>query len=493
MNPIAALIFADDAPPDPALLDGLHNHPLIEKVIFLRKPDAAAAGTHISVAEAFPLGGFALEQALEKVQPCPFVLIIPKPRSVRIFKEGIEGLLQRALEADAGLCYADYYEESQAPAQVRETIDYQPGSIRDDFFFGPLMLFKKEALDAARQQYGPLQDTRWGGLYELRLRISRSTGVARIPEPLSIAAKDFRREVTKSLFDYVDPAHVSFQQEMEGLATAHLKDIGAYVKPSCRTVPHDASVYPVEASVVIPVRNREKTIADAITSALGQNTAFPFNVIVVQNHSTDKTGERVEELAQKDMRVVHIIPERTDLGIGGCWNEAVMSPRCGRYVCQLDSDDLYADDSTLSTVIAMLQEGPYGMVVGTYRVVNFSLQEIPPGLVEHREWTEENGRNNLLRVHGIGAPRAFPASLLRKYPFPNVSYGEDYAVALRISREYRVGRIFKPLYLCRRWEGNSDANLSHEQENRYAYYKDGLRTQEIQKRIAAAVAGKGVT
>jgi glycosyltransferase involved in cell wall biosynthesis len=244
--------------------------------------------------------------------------------------------------------------------------------------------------------------------------------------------------------------------------------------------------------VVIPVRNREKTIADAIASALGQKTAFPFNVIVVQNHSTDKTAERVAELAAQDARVVHIIPERTDLGIGGCWNEAIMSPRCGRYVCQLDSDDLYAADSTLAAIIAMLQEGQYGMAVGTYRVVNFSLQEIPPGLVEHREWTEENGRNNLLRVHGIGAPRAFPASLLRKHPFPNVSYGEDYAAALRISREYRVGRIFKPLYLCRRWEGNSDANLSHEQENCYAFYKDGLRTLEIQERIAAAT-GKGVT
>jgi len=487
MNPIAAIIFADDAPPDPALLNDLTNHSLIEKVIILERP---AAGNPDTIKALFPLGGAALEQALEKARPCPLVLMIAKPRGVRIFKEGIERLLQRAQETGTGLCYADYYEENQS--QGLEVIDYQPGSIRDDFFFGPLMLFKKEALDAARRQYGPLQETRWGSLYELRLRISRSAGVARIPEPLSIAAKDFRKEVTKSLFDYVDPTRVAYQQEMEELATEHLKEIGAYVRPSCRTVSHDASAYPAEASVVIPVRNREKTIADAIKSALGQKTSFPFNVIVVQNHSTDKTGERVEELAAKDARVVHIIPERTDLGIGGCWNEAIMSPQCGRYVCQLDSDDLYADDSTLAAVIAMLQEGQYGMVVGTYRVVNFSLQEIPPGLVEHREWTEENGRNNLLRVHGIGAPRAFPASLLRKHPFPNVSYGEDYAVALRISREYRVGRIFKPLYLCRRWEGNSDANLSHEQENCYAYYKDGLRTREIQERIEAA-AGKGMT
>jgi hypothetical protein len=488
MNPIAALIFADDAPPDLALIDSLRNHHLIDRIIFLHKPDAAAGVEHDSITEAFPLGGAALEQALAKARPCPFVLVIAQPRGVTIFNEGLEQLLKQARASDAGLCYADYYEES--PAQVRETIDYQQGSIRDDFFFGPLMLFRKEFLDAARKKYGPLQDSRWGGLYELRLRISRDAGVVRIPEPLSIAAKDYRKEVTRSLFDYVDAARSAYQQEMEALATDHLKQINAFAGPVRMQVPCDEARYSVEASVVIPVRNRENTIADAIASALAQKTSFPFNVLVVQNHSTDRTGTRVEELAQRDPRVVHIIPERTDLGIGGCWNEAIISPRCGRYVCQLDSDDLYADDSALSRVIAMLQQGQCGMVVGTYRVVNFSLQEIPPGLVEHREWTEENGRNNLLRVHGIGAPRAFPASLLRRYPFPNVSYGEDYAVALRISREYRVGRIFEPLYLCRRWEGNSDANLSPEQENRYAYYKDGLRTREIQERIAAA-SGKG--
>jgi len=488
MNPIAAIIFADDAPPDSSLINALRNHPLIDRIISLGKPDAAAGGGQDSITEAFPLGGTALERALAKAQPCPFVLIIPTPRGVTILKEGLERLLDQARKTDAGLCFADYYEES--PAQVRETIDYQQGSIRDDFFFGPLMLFRKEALDTAREKYGPLQDTRWGGLYELRLRISRSAGAARIPEPLSIAVKNYQKEVTRSLFDYVDPASIAYQQEMEALVTEHLKEIKAFAGPVCMKVPAAAAQYPVEASVVIPVRNREKTIADAIASALAQKTSFPFNVLVVQNHSTDSTGERVEELAQKDARVAHIIPQRTDLGIGGCWNEAIMSPRCGRYVCQLDSDDLYADDSTLARVIAMLQQGQYGMVVGTYRVVNFSLQEISPGLVEHREWTEENGRNNLLRVHGIGAPRAFPASLLRRYPFPNVSYGEDYAVALRISRDYRVGRIFEPLYLCRRWEGNSDANLSPEQENRYAFYKDSLRTREIQERIAAA-AGKG--
>jgi glycosyltransferase involved in cell wall biosynthesis len=237
------------------------------------------------------------------------------------------------------------------------------------------------------------------------------------------------------------------------------------------------------ATVVIPVRNRERTIAEAVKSALSQEADFPFNVIVVQNHSTDATGEILDGLAAKDARLVHLIPQRTDLGIGGCWNEAVQSPLCGRFVCQLDSDDLYSGEHTLAKIVSMLSCG-YGMVVGSYRLVNVDLEELPPGIVDHREWSDDNGRNNLLRVNGIGAPRAFATALLRAYPLPNVSYGEDYAAALRISRDYRVGRIYEPVYLCRRWEDNTDAQLSNEQEVRYATYKDGLRTKEIEERQA---------
>jgi glycosyltransferase involved in cell wall biosynthesis len=243
-----------------------------------------------------------------------------------------------------------------------------------------------------------------------------------------------------------------------------------------------AHQWPVEASVVIPVRNRSRTIGEAIGSALDQHTAFPFNVLVVDNYSTDGTTAIVKDFANRDSRVVHIVPPVTGLGIGGCWNTAVASKQCGRFVCQLDSDDLYSGIDTLERMTEPLQQG-CGMAVGSYRLVNFALEDIPPGIIDHREWTPENGRNNLLRVQGIGAPRAFATELLRLHPFPDVSYGEDYAVALRISRDYRVGRIYEPLYLCRRWEDNTDSQLPVEQANRFALYKDSLRTQEIEQRI----------
>jgi hypothetical protein len=491
MKPIAAILFCAPYSPDQHLLQTLAAHPLVEKIIILQTAEAdKATGDLITLAMPFPRGGKTVAEALRIAQPCPFILLMPFPQGTDLLRSGIERFLQRAQHEDAGLYYADYYEEGEDPLPVRSVIDYQSGSIRDDFFFGPLLFCSSKTVSAALKQYDPIQETHWGGLYELRLKFSRIAPVTRIPEPLSRACRDYWKLCGQEHFDYVDPSCRAYQKEMEKIATSHLKSIGAYSEPVWKPVPFDATSYPVEASVVIPVRNREKTIGDAIASALGQKTPFLYNVIVVENHSTDRTGAKIAEHAAGDSRVVMIVPGRKDLGIGGCWNEAVSSPQCGRYVCQLDSDDLYADEHTLSTMVEMLRDSSYGMVVGSYRVVNFSLQEIPPGLVEHREWTEENGRNNLLRVQGIGAPRAFPACMLKQFPFPNVSYGEDYAVALRISREYRVGRIFKPLYLCRRWEGNSDANLSHEQENRYASYKDSLRTHEILERIMIAT-GKG--
>ena len=239
--------------------------------------------------------------------------------------------------------------------------------------------------------------------------------------------------------------------------------------------------FPVKASVVIPVRNRERTILEAVQSALVQRTDFEFNLIVVDNHSTDRTTEILRDIG--DPRVKHIVPERHDLGIGGCWNEAIYSADCGQYAIQLDSDDLYLNDSVLRRIVAELEAGPYAMVVGSYTMVDFSLKEIPPGLIDHREWTRENGRNNALRINGLGAPRAFNTSVLRRIGFPNVSYGEDYAVALRISRDYEIGRIYESVYLCRRWEGNSDSALPLEVANRYDQYKDWLRTIEIQARM----------
>jgi len=266
---------------------------------------------------------------------------------------------------------------------------------------------------------------------------------------------------------------------MEQVVTEYLKHIGAYLKPEFQQLSRDESEFPVHASIVIPVRSRERTIRDAVISALSQKSTFQFNVIVVDNHSTDGTTKILSQIAAEDSRLIHLQPQRTDLGIGGCWNEAIFSPQCGQYAVQLDSDDIYSDEHTLSKIVAKLEEGPYPMVIGSYKIVDFELNELPPGLIDHREWTRENGRNNALRINGLGAPRAFYVPVLRKIGFPNASYGEDYAVALRISRDYDIGRIFEPIYYARRWEGNSDAALPLATANRYDAYKDYLRTVEV--------------
>ena len=372
-------------------------------------------------------------------------------------------------ETGAGWVYAD--------AVGHPRIDYQRGSIRDGFDFGPVVAV---SVQAARQS-GIDSTLKWGSLYDLRLRISEKHSIVRIPEPLYSASTLDARPTGQKQFDYVDPRNRDYQIEMERIATAHLKRIGAWLQPRFERVPATAETFPVKASVVIPVRNRDRTILDAVQSVLVQNADFDFNVIVVDNHSTDRTTEILRGVGNP--RVKHIVPERQDLGIGGCWNEAIYSDHCGQYAVQLDSDDLYLNDSVLGRIVAELDAGPYAMVIGSYTMVDFSLKEIPPGLIDHREWTRDNGRNNALRINGLGAPRAFNTAILRRIGFPNVSYGEDYAVALRISRDFEIGRIYESVYLCRRWEGNSDSALPLEVANRYDLYKDWLRTVEIQARM----------
>jgi hypothetical protein len=371
-------------------------------------------------------------------------------------------------ETDAGMVYAD---------ADRPRIDYQAGSIRDGFDFGPLIGVSVQAARRAGIENG----LKWGGLYDLRLRISEQHAIVRIPEPLYRASLTDTRPADKKQFDYVDPRNRDYQIEMERVATAHLKRIGAWLQPDFAKLPYSAEAYPAKASVIIPVRNRERTILDAVQSALSQSADFVFNVIVIDNHSTDRTTEILRSVS--DSRVIHVIPERRDLEIGGCWNEAIYSSACGQYAIQLDSDDLYLNESVLRRMVAELEAGPYAMVVGSYTMVDFSLKEIPPGLIDHREWTRDNGRNNALRVNGLGAPRAFNTGVLRGFGFPNVSYGEDYSVALRISRDYEIGRIYDSVYLCRRWEGNSDSALPLEVANRYDQYKDWLRSVEIRARM----------
>ena len=382
----------------------------------------------------------------------------------------------------ADLLYSDYYELVEAPdggtiRRKHPVIDCARGALRDDFDFGPVLVFRSSSFLKALE--GMNVERRFGALYDLRLRMDR---IVHIGEYLYTEIETDLRKSGEKQFDYVNPRNREVQIEMEEICTEHLKRIGAYIAPGFRTVSPDPDFKPeVTASVIIPVFNRVRTVADAVHSALSQECDFDYNVIVVDNHSTDGTSEKLASIEDRRLKV--IVPERDDLGIGGCWNLAVNSPHCGMYAVQLDSDDIYRDGSTLQKIIDMFRSEGCGMVVGAYEMTDFDLNPLPPGIIDHREWTEENGRNNALRVNGLGAPRAFFVPLLRTIGFPNVSYGEDYAVGLRICREYRIGRIYEPLYCCRRWEGNSDAALSIERVNANNIYKDSIRTWELEARI----------
>jgi hypothetical protein len=407
-------------------------------------------------------------------------LLVAHNTPIEFIGHGIERMQQVASDTGAGLVYSDYYDtdRKQEKRTPHPVTDYQLGSIRDDFNFGSVMLFDAAiARTADAEIAGP--DYQFAGLYGLRLAVSRRAPVLRIGEFLYGKIETDVRTSGAKQFDYVDPRNRAAQVEMEQVATDHLKRIGAYLRPDIARIDLDEGHFDLEASVIIPVRNRERTIGDAIASALKQKADFTFNVIVVDNHSTDGTTRLVREAARRDERVIHIIPERRELGIGGCWNEAVHHLQCGRFAVQLDSDDVYADETTLRRIVEVFRHEKCAMVIGAYRMTNFAMQEIPPGVIDHREWTVENGRNNALRINGLGAPRAFFTPLLRKLNLPNVSYGEDYAAGLAIARDYAIGRVYEPIYLCRRWEGNTDADLDATKQNAFNAYKDKLRTIEI--------------
>ncbi len=412
-----------------------------------------------------------------------YILLNISGREVTITPEATDRMKECADSSGAGMVFSDYLKAMGADAIVpAPLIDIQKGSLRDDFDFGALVLITPAGIDAYLVSGGAEFNT--AGFYQMRLAIQRALPIVRVPQPLyTIAETDFRTSGQKQ-FDYVNPRNRDVQIEMEAVCTEHLKHIGGYLKPGFgKKVESYSGDFPVEASVIIPVRNRARTIADAVKSALSQQIDSTFNVIVVDNYSTDGTTEILNKLALDDSRLVHIIPERTDLGIGGCWNLAINDAHCGRYAVQLDSDDLYSGPDTLQKVVDKFREGGYAMVIGSYRMCNFNLETLPPGIIDHKEWTDENGPNNALRINGLGAPRAFYTPVVRQIGFPNVSYGEDYAVAIRIAGEYRLGRIFDELYLCRRWEGNSDAALSAEKVNANNLYKDSLRTAELERRI----------
>jgi hypothetical protein len=415
---------------------------------------------------------------MSKKATTPYSLMLLRDTAMEFGQFGIERFLTVAEQTGAGILYSDHYEIKGGKRTGHPVIEYQVGSIRDDFDFGSVVLVNTAALRGA-QSKGGKPGYAHAGWYALRLAVSRGWPVTRIGEYLYSTVESDIRKSGEKLFDYVDPKNRAVQIEMEQAATDHLIRIGAYLKPGFKRVRFAAASFDVEASVIIPVRNRAKTIADAVQSVLRQQTSFPFNLLVVDNHSTDGTTEILRTFAAKDARLLHIIPERDDLGIGGCWNEAVHHPRCGRFAIQLDSDDLYKDESTLQKIVDTFYREKCAMVIGSYQMTNFQLEGIPPGIIDHREWTPGNGRNNALRINGLGAPRAFFTPILRQIKIPNVSYGEDYALGLAISREYQIGRIYEPIYLCRRWEGNSDAELDINRLNAFNAFKDKLRTFEI--------------
>ena len=438
---------------------------------------------NITLLETGLLSSNALMQVAENAK-ADYVLLLTKPVKVSLGQGALDRMLRVASDSNAAMVYSDYISKKEVDGKVitekHPVIDYFPGSIRDDFDFGSLWLFKTSLLHTFAMQAGE-HDYQYAGLYALRLFLSRKGQIFHINECLYTEEETDLRASGVKQFDYVNPRNREVQIEMEYAATAHLAEIGAKIDPSFYRRPDfNEQDFDIEASVVIPVYNREKTILDAVNSALGQKANFKFNVIVVDNHSTDKTTELLDGM--HDERLIHIIPERDDLGIGGCWNVAINDDRCGRFAVQLDSDDLYSSPKTLQQIVDAFYKQNAAMVVGSYRMCDFELNTLPPGLIDHKEWTDDNGPNNALRINGLGAPRAFFTPLLRQIQFPNTSYGEDYALGLIFSRHYRIGRIYTELYLCRRWGGNSDAALSIDKINANNLYKDRLRTLEIAAR-----------
>ncbi|MFB3926185.1 MAG: glycosyltransferase family 2 protein [Syntrophales bacterium] len=460
-----------------------NRSPLVKKIIGVYGRPSGTAGKQRGklsrksvICNGVLTSGQTLSAVLEDIRS-KYILLITGNDPIWCGPGMVERFVDVAETTRAGMVYSDFFERQGANRWEHPLIDYQLGSIRDNFDFGPMVLISMDAARQVLKKYRPIPDVSYAALYDLRLKISADFSIFRIQEFLY--TRIARSLSADSIFDYVDPLNRTVQIEMETVATDHLRRTGAYLEPVFKKVPPARKRFPVEASVIIPVRNRASTIAEAVHSALAQKTDFPFNVIVVDNHSDDGTTRILSSLAKKHHEIKHLIASRDDLGIGGCWNEALLYNECGRYAVQLDSDDLYGADDVLQRIVGEFRRGNYAMVIGSYTLVDAALREIPPGLIDHREWTDENGRNNALRVNGLGAPRAFNTALMRRIGFLNVSYGEDYAAALRLSREYRIGRIYDSLYLCRRWEGNTDSSLPADIRNRNDFFKDRIRSIEI--------------
>ena len=454
----------------------LQQSPLVKSIYVLAPQPVEVTGASCLIT-GLPSSTETMKTIAEHAQN-EYALLALNEKQLTIGQFALERMAQLAEYSDATMLYADYYEDKEGTLAAHPVIAYQEGSLRDDFNFGPVQLFRADVLKTF--EVAVTADWQHAGYYALRLLASRMGEITRVPELLFTMAETDTRKSGEKMFDYVTSSARERQIELEQACTVHLQKIDAFLKPNFKPVQFVGD-FPVEASVIIPVRNRIKTIKDAVDSVLSQKCNFTFNLIVVDNHSTDGTTELMQ--SYDDKRLIHVVPKRNDLGIGGCWNEAVFHPQCGRFAVQLDSDDLYYDETTLQQVVDKFQEEQCAMVIGSYQMCNFKLEEIPPGLIDHQEWTPENGPNNALRINGLGAPRAFYTPIFRNIRIPNTSYGEDYAMGLAISREWKIGRIYKPIYRCRRWEDNSDASLDIAKQNAHNQYKDALRTFELKARL----------
>ena len=400
---------------------------------------------------------------------------------VEFLPQAEKRFIEIAEATGAAMVYSDYYQITEDGKNPITTIEYQRGSLRDDFNFGAVILLNTGILKKITT-HTP-EDYEFAGLYDIRLKISETSSIFRIAEPLYLLTPVSATEAESRHFAYIDKKNRNVQIDMEKACTAHLKRIGALLTGNPKSVNLDGEDFDCKASIIIPVRNRQKTIADAIHSALGQQTNFKFNVLVVDNFSMDDTGNIIDRIAHTYSNVFKITPDNDNLGIGGCWQLAINHSLCGKFAVQLDSDDIYQSPHTLQRIVDEFYRQRCAMLIGSYTITDFELNPIPPYLIDHAEWTDDNGRNNALRINGLGAPRAFFTPIIREIVFPNVSYGEDYAVGLRISREWKIGRIYDSVYLCRRWENNSDTGISLETLNRYNFYKDKIRTIELLRRI----------
>lgn len=462
-------------------VQSLQSSDLIKKIYLLTTETTAPPLPGCDILTVSALNSSATMRAVATHSDADYTLLYTKYTTLSPGMFAFERMIHIAKDSNAGMVYADHYQVAEGVQKNAPVIDYQPGSLRDDFNFGSVLLYKASALKEAVSRMKA--DYQFAGLYDLRLKLSQKEALVHINEYLYSEVENDTRKSGEKIFDYVDPKNRGLQIEMEQACTEHLKEIGGYLAPEFKKIEFSAGNFEYEASVIIPVRNRIRTIRDAIRSVLNQKTDFKFNLIIIDNHSTDGTTDAIREFTS-DKRLIHIVPERNDLGIGGCWNLGVHHEKCGKFAVQLDSDDVYKDENTLTTMVQAFYEQNCAMVVGTYMMTDFNMNMIAPGIIDHKEWTPENGRNNALRINGLGAPRAFYTPVLREVKVPNTSYGEDYALGLNFSRQYQIGRVYDVVYMCRRWDDNSDASLDIVKMNGHNLYKDRIRTWELQARVA---------